>query len=265
MNVLNNYPYVAVMSVSEDKFIKNDGTIVYTSVPNGMPNPDLTWETSEQIDLGFDARFLNSRLTIGLDWYKKTTRDLLVTVAPVVETGIGSTTINAGDVENKGLEIELGWKDKIGSDFHYSINANLATLKNEMTYLTSMVDDIRGAGLQGSDIYTRCAEGEPLWHFWGYKTNGLNPDGTVNYVDKNGDEVINADDKFNIGCGLPKVTYGFTLNADYKGIDFTLFATGVAGNKILPQAYRVDRPYCNNYSWFYDNAGSKFPSPAKGG
>lgn len=265
VNVLDNYPYVAVMSVSEDKFIKNDGTIVYTSVPNGMPNPDLTWETSEQIDLGFDARFLNSRLTIGLDWYKKTTRDLLVTVAPVVETGIGSTTINAGDVENKGLEIELGWKDKIGSDFHYSINANLATLKNEMTYLTPMVDDIRGAGLQGSDIYTRCAEGEPLWHFWGYKTNGLNPDGTVNYVDKNGDDVINADDKFNIGCGLPKVTYGFTLHADYKGIDFTLFATGVAGNKILPQAYRVDRPYCNNYSWFYDNAGSKFPSPAKGG
>ncbi len=262
INVLNNYPYSASMNLNSQWYQYSDGKQdrSWGSVPNGMPNPNLVWEESKQIDLGLDARFLNSRLTLGIDWYKKTTEGLLVTVKPVVETGIGSTVINAGDVENSGLEIELGWKDKIGGDLHYSANFNLATLKNELTYLNDMVDYIPGSSIQGSPLQTRCAEGEPLWYFYGYKTEGVDPvSGEIIYADVDGDGTHgNPGDMTSVGSGLPKVTYGITLNLEYKGIDFTVFGSGVWGNKIVTAAWRADRAYCNNYSYFYNS--SWFPS-----
>ena len=268
INVLSGYPYAVVMNVAEDKYQYDDtGVFTSTSVPNGMPNPDLKWETSDQIDLGFDARFLNSRLTIGFDWYKKTTKDLIVNVKPVIESGIGSTSINAGEVENTGIEMELGWKDKIAKDLHYSVSANFATLKNELTWLSPRADGgkIPGVGLQGSKIVTQCTEGEPLWYFYGYETVGLDDEGHAKFKDQNGDEKIDTKDYVNIGCGLPKFTYGLTINVDYKGFDLLIFGSGVAGNKILVQGFRTDRPYCNNYAWYYENAGKKFPVPEKAG
>lgn len=269
INVLNGYPYSSIINSNEDFYQYNaQGTPTYTSVPNGLPNPNLHWEESEQIDLGLDARFLGGRLSLGVDWYKKTTKGLLVNVKPVIETGIGTTVINAGDVLNTGIELELGWKDQIG-DFNYSVNANMSTLKNELTYLDKTVDYIQGAGLQGSAITTRCSEGEPLWYFYGYKFKEYDKEGNATFEDINGDGVWNSEDMTNIGSGLPKVTYGLTINMEYKGIDLLVFGTGVAGNNILPQAWRVDRPYCNNYAWFYENSctennpNAKFPAVTK--
>ena len=269
INVLSGYPYAVVMNVNEDKYQYTDepGEYAFSSVPNGMPNPDLKWETSEQLDLGFDARFLNSRLTIGFDWFKKTTKDLIVNVKPVIESGIGTTSINAGEVENTGIEVELGWKDKIGKDINYSISSNFATLKNELTYLDPKVAGgaLDGVGLQGSKISTRCTVGEPLWYFWGYESDGLDENGHAKFKDQNGDGKTDKNDYVNIGNGLPKFTYGITINVDYKGFDLLVFGSGVAGNKILPQGFRTDRPYCNTYAWYYENAGSKFPVPEEAG
>jgi len=268
INVLSGYPYAVVMNVMEDFYQYDDsGKQTKTSVPNGMPNPDLTWETSDQIDLGFDARFLNSRLTVGFDWYKKTTKDLIVNVKPVIESGIGTTSINAGEVENTGVEMELGWKDKIGKDLHYSVSANFATNKNELTWLSPRADGgkIPGVGLQGSKIVTQCTEGEPLWYFYGYESDGLDETGHAKFKDQNGDEKIDTKDYVNIGCGLPKFTYGLTINVDYKGFDLLIFGNGVAGNQILAQGFRTDRPYCNTYAWYYENAGKKFPVPEEAG
>lgn len=226
-----------------------------------MPNPDLKWEESEQLDFGLDARFLKGRLSLGLDWYNKKTIGLLVDVKPVIETGVGSTTINAGNVKNTGLEIELGWKDKIG-DLTYSVNANFATLKNELTYLNPTIDKISGTTLQGSSITTQCTQGQPLWYFYGYKFKELDSNGKAIYQDVNGDGVWNSSDRTNLGSGLPTYNYGITINLEYKGLDLLVFGTGAGGNKILPQGYRTDRPYCNNYAWFYENAGTKFPTVA---
>lgn len=267
INVLGGYPYRAVMKMNDMWYQYGKSTdMSYGSVPNGLANPNLVWESSEQLDLGLDARFLNDRLTLGLDWYKKTTNDFLITVMPVIESGVGSTVINAGEVDNKGLEIEIGWDDTVGKDFHYSVNANFATLKNEFKTLPSQVDYLPGSGIQGSNIQTRCAVGEPLWYFHGYKTAGLDENGAVLYkhADGTASTTPNAEEMTNIGCGLPKVTYGITINLDYKGFDFLLFGTGVAGNKIAPTAFRPDRLYCNTYAWFYEKAGSEFPavSPA---
>ncbi len=260
--VLTNYPYSGVINSNSDwyQYIPGDPTLYYGSVPGGsLPNPELTWEESEQIDLGLDARFINGKLSLGFDWYKKETEGLLVSVTPVVETGVGSTTINAGNVENSGIELELGWKDKIG-ELTYSVNANMATLKNELTYLDPITDHMEGPGLQGSGIRTWCEEGEPLWYFRGYKFKELDENGAAVYEDVNGDGVWDSNDMTNIGSGLPTLTYGITINLEYKNFDFLVFGTGATGHEILPQGYRTDRPYTNTYSWFYENAGNNFPT-----
>lgn len=125
ISVLNGYPYTATISVNGQWYQYNPSTgtgeLTYGSGPTELANPDLKWETSEQIDLGLDARMFNSRLTLGFDWYRKMTRDLLISIAPVPEIGVKSTYVNAGNVLNTGVELEFGWKDSIG-DFTYSVN-----------------------------------------------------------------------------------------------------------------------------------------------
>jgi TonB-linked SusC/RagA family outer membrane protein len=263
INVLRDYAWAGVVTVNSDwyQYTPYESTLTYGSFPGTkLANRNLTWEESEQIDLGLDARFLNSRLSLTLDWYKKETVGLLIDVKPVIETGVGSTTMNGGNVDNTGLEIELGWKDNIG-DLTYSVNANLATLKNKVTYLNDIIPFVEGPNLQGSAIRTRVEEGYSLWYFHGYKMAGVDPaTGIAIYEDVNKDGVFNSNDMTDLGSGLPTYTYGLTINLAYKGFDFTVFGTGVGGNKILPQGYRTDRPYCNNYSWFYENSGTNFPS-----
>ncbi|NMB01628.1 MAG: TonB-dependent receptor, partial [Firmicutes bacterium] len=262
IDVLTNYPYSGIVNVNSDWYQYNPdaSTLTYGTMPGGsLPNPNLVWEESKQVDLGLDARFLNGRLSLTMDWFKKQTVGLLIPVKPVIETGVGSTTINGGNVDNTGLEIELGWKDKIG-DLTYSVNANMATLKNEVSYLYPIIPFVEGPRLQGSAIRTRVEEGYSLWYFRGYKFLGLDGDGAAIYEDVNKDGVWDSNDMTDLGSGLPSLTYGITINLDYKNFDFTVFGTGVSGNVILPQGYRTDRPYCNNYAWFYENAGSNFPT-----
>ncbi|MDO5446763.1 MAG: TonB-dependent receptor [Prevotellaceae bacterium] len=269
INVLSGYPYAAVINANSDwyQFTPGVSTMSYGSVTNGLPNPDLEWETSNQIDLGLDARFLNNRLSFGFDYFHKKTEGLLVNVTPVIETGVGQYMMNAGNVKNSGFEFELGWQDRIG-DFKYSVNANLSTLKNEMTYLDQTVDRIQGVALQGSGISTVCMPGHSLWFLRGYEVDHIDDTGAPVFKDIDGNGVWDTNDMTDLGSGLPKVTYGITINMEYKGFDFLLFGAGAAGNKILPQAWRSDRPYCNNYEYFYKNSwtpenhSQKFPSVA---
>ena len=244
VNVLKNYAYIAGINTN-GQFYNYGSTSAVTlgSMPNGIANPNLTWETSEQIDLGADFRFLNNRLTVGFDWYKKITKDLLVDAPTMPESGVSTMTVNAGEVENSGFEVELSWKDHIG-DFKYGISANMATLHNEVTYLDPSIERIAGATVEGaSPEAVRCyfEEGEPVWYMRGYKYAGVAADGTAQYYTKDG-QLTNdpqTEDMTNIGSGLPTLTYGITLNAEYKGFDFTLFGTGAAGNDIYYGLYHT--------------------------
>lgn len=242
VNVLKNYAYIAGINTN-GQFYNYGSTSAVTlgSMPNGIANPNLTWETSEQIDLGADFRFLNNRLTVGFDWYKKITKDLLVDAPTMPESGVSTMTVNAGEVENSGFEVELSWKDHIG-DFKYGISANMATLHNEVTYLDPSIERIAGATVEGASS-VRCyfEEGEPVWYMRGYKYAGVAADGTAQYYTKDG-QLTNdpqTEDMTNIGSGLPTLTYGITLNAEYKGFDFTLFGTGAAGNDIYYGLYHT--------------------------
>ena len=259
INVLNNYPYTSTIAYNgkwyQYNIADNEAPQVFGSLPSRVANPDLKWETSEQIDLGLDARFLNSRLSLGIDWYKKNTKDLLVDVAPQSAVGVSSIVKNAGEIMNKGREIELGWKDKAG-DLNYSVNANFSTLKNEVTYLDP---NVGGRVVHGSyyvsQIRNAFEEGHPIWYFYGYKFGGINKeDGSYTLVDLNEDGQITDADRTDIGQGMPKFNYGLTINLEYKGFDFTVFGSGVGGNSIFPVLFRTDRQLNNTLEYYHENA-----------
>lgn len=256
VNVLNGYQYATTISKNGSWYQYDiaDGVLSYGSGPSGLANPDLKWETSEQVDVGLDARFLSNRLSFTADYFYKTTKDLLINVTPVAETGISSTIINAGRVLNTGLEFEASWRDGIG-DFQYSVSANFSTLSNKVTYLDPSVPRIEADKGQFATFRNVFEVGYPIWYFRGYQYDGVNREtGEPIYHDVNGDGAINDSDRCYIGKGIPDYTYGITVNLSYKGFDFLLFGTGVGGNDIFSILYRADRPFHNSLSYYYVNA-----------
>ena len=274
INVLNNYPYSTDILLNRVWYQYHVDSAVsdYGSLPSGLSNPNLRWETSKQLDLGVDARFFNNRLTVGIDWYNKSTDGLLVNVNPAMEVGVpaffeggpsASSTVNAGAVNNKGFEIELGWRDQIG-DFGYSVSGNAAWLKNRMTYLDPLVGRLTGRTVQGTYLTSYCEPGMPLWYMCGYKAKGVDKDGNMIYVDyddegKVAGETISPqeNDRVYLGKGIPTWTFGLTINMNWRNFDLSIFGNGVAGCEIYPTAFRVDRPTCNTYAWYWQNSWKK--------
>ena len=260
--VLSGYPYSTSISYNSQSYQFGEGNALSLgSQPDGLANPDLTWETSVQTDFGLDLRMFNNRLTFTADWFNKDTKDLLVNIAPVAEVGISSTTVNAGAINNTGFEFELGWQDHIG-DFGYSINANLSTLKNTVTYLEPSVGHISGTGFANYKLKTYFQEGYPVWFIRGFEYAGIGEDGRANYYDANGNitqSPVDADLKY-LGNTLPPLTYGVTLRLDWKGVDFTVFGTGAAGHYLVPCVYRTQHMNINSLSYFYEEAGKSIPT-----
>ena len=276
VNILSGYPYTSPIALNQSFYQYNpsilDGKLTYGSKPTGLANPDLTWETSEQVDLGLDARFLNDRLTLGVDWYRKTTKDLLIEIAPLPEIGVNKTVVNSGKVLNTGLDIELGWRDNI-KDFKYGVTVNGSTLKNEVKEVSAMVNRLTEVGIDGfnNQLKPTFEAGHSVWYFRGYKYAGVAEDGSALYYDKNG-KVTPAptdEDKQDLGAGIPKFTYGITINLAYKGFDFSVFGTGAAGNKIYNLMVSADRPLVNGIttywenSWREDRTNAKYPDMKK--
>ena len=265
VNVLNNYPYSSTIAVGNNWYqyhVDQLGAIMSSS-PSGLPNPDLTWETSEQIDLGLDARFLNNRLSFTADYFNKKTKDLLIEVTRPVEFGHSSQTINGGSVLNSGFEFELSWKDQIG-DFSYSVGANFSTLHNEVLSLVDGVPRIEreDASSTNYDIYTAFEPGYPVWYLLGFNYEGVDKDGKPVITDYNGDGNIDNADRIHIGQGIPTYTYGLNVNLAWKGFDFTLYGAGQGGNHIVPVLHRTQ--YNNTYRWYLEAAkNGTFPTADK--
>jgi TonB-dependent starch-binding outer membrane protein SusC len=250
---LNNYLWASLLQSTGSYPVKEDLSITATQ-PANLANNKLKWETSEQTDVGIDLRAFKDRLTFSVDYYIKTTKDLLTQFTPPLETGLftNQTYVNAGDVQNKGFEFELGYRNNIG-DFSYNVNGNLATLHNEVTYLNPDLNQLNGAQVNLATV-TVFKKGEPIWYFYGYKTDGIDPTtGDPVFVDEDGVPGITTADKTYIGSGIPKITYGGNLTLSYKGFDIEAFVQGQAGNKILFGMVRTDRPVSNKLKVFYDD------------
>ena len=248
---------------------------------NIVPNPDVTWETSEQLDLGFDARFLNSRLGLTFDWYKKTTKDWLIVAPRIAIEGTNPAYINGGDVENKGVEIALTWNDKIGSDFNYNIGVNFATNKNEVTRIANENGYINGGSSvlsQGTEYIYRAQVGKPIGYFYGMSYSGIwqnqqqiddaraagqavldnaqpgdciwddyNGDGVITYAEAKDADGNDICDRHEIGNPNPDVTLGINLGLSWKGLDFAVNGAGAFGQQIMRSYRSFSDSWWHNY------------------
>ncbi len=249
----------------------NTGIMQYGSSPGVIPNPEVKWEESEQTDLGIDLLFLNGAFNFSFDYFVKLTKGMLMEQPIPNYVGQGAPMANAGDMENRGFEFEIGWKNKIG-DLNYFVSANASYLKNKLIKLGNASGEAiyESSAASGVGSYVKGKNGEIFPYFYGYKTNGifqtqaevnayvntsgalLQPSakpGDVRFVDLNGDGIISDDDKTNIGKGMPDWTYGLTMGADWKGIDLNLFFQGTIGNDVFDFAQRGDIPAMNRPAW----------------
>ena len=282
---ISKYQYLATIALSGEagdsgyKFASDMPTSVAGTPHTGayaniVPNPDLTWETSEQLDLGFDARFLNNRLGLTFDWYKKTTKDWLIGGNLLAIYGTNPAAINGGDVENTGIEIALSWNDRIGKDFSYNASVNLTTNKNEVTRIANdnhYINGPSGVLSQGTEYVYRAEEGTPIGYFYGMSYSGIWQNqqqiddarkagkavldgaqpGDCIWDDWNGDGVITyaegkTCDRHEIGNPNPDVMLGINLGLNYKGFDFAVNGAGAFGMQVM-RSYRSfsDAPYQN--------------------
>ena len=257
---------------------------------SNVPNPDVTWETSEQTNIGLDARFIGGRLGVNFDWYVKKTKDWLVTAPMNAVLGYENPAmVNGGDVKNTGFELALSWRDKIGSDFNYHANVNLATNKNEVTRLQNL-DYINGqdkAIFENSSWVSRVEVGHPIGYFSGMSYSGIWQNqaqidaaiasgkavlagavpGDCIWDDWNGDGQISlSEDRHEIGSPHPDVTLGITLGFDWKGLDFGVTGSGAFGQQVM-QCYRtalLANPY-GNYTveafdrWHGEGTNNEYP------
>lgn len=216
-------------------------------------NPDLQWESKLDRNIGLDFGLFNETITGSVEYFNNKSSDILFAVPLAASTGSpGGTQIrNIADVKVSGYELTLGYNDRKG-DFTWSATANLGTSKNEVTYLAPGVTSVLGgpSGRAGLEQFSRLEVGQPLFYFWGYQTNGIYQNqaevnavlapgqttfqpGDIRFVDRNGDKVINSEDKTNIGNPYPDFTYGLNLTAAYKKFDFNCFISGVSGNDVF--------------------------------
>ena len=248
---------------------------------NIVPNPDVTWETSEQLDLGFDARFLDSRLGLTFDWYKKTTKDWLIVAPRIAIEGTNPAYINGGDVRNTGVEIAVTWNDRIGKDFSYNVGVNFATNKNKVTRIANETGYINGGGSilsQGTEYIYRAQVDKPIGYFYGMSYSGIwqnqaeidaaraagkavldnaqpgdciwddwNGDGVITYAeakDANGNDIC---DRHEIGNPNPDVTLGINLGLAWKGLDFAVNGAGAFGMQIMRSYRSFSDSWWHNY------------------
>lgn len=255
--------------------------------PSRLSNESVKWETSEQLNIGFDAYMLRNRLGINADFYTKKTKDWLV-VAPILATaGAGAPYINGGDVKNTGIELGLTWRDNIGQ-VNYNIGVNGSYNKNKVGNIPTddgIIHGLTGMLYDNSEEFYRAQNGYAIGYFWGYKTAGvfqseedieawkaagngiLQADvkpGDVKYVDLDKNGKIDATDKTDLGNGMPDFSFGFNIGFEYKGFDFNLNANGVMGNKIV-QSYRNHTNKQANYTtailnrWTGEGTSNKIP------
>ena len=248
-----------------------DGNLNIAAEPTILSNPELTWETSEQIDLGFDMSMFNNKVGVTFDYFQKETKDLLNQGIIPNFVGNNAPTVNLGDITNTGIELELSYRNTIG-DLSFEVAANLTRIKNEVTALDENLNFAPGAGVGVGWTATAFETGLPAWYFRGYQTEGILQSeqeateymnslgltegfqaGDPRVVDVNGDGTITPDDQTFIGSPHPDMLYGLRLAAEYKGFDFTMFMQGSQGNDILLGYNRTDRASSNKPAFFYED------------
>jgi TonB-linked SusC/RagA family outer membrane protein len=289
---------------SGDPSVSEVGDLINGVGAGVLGNPDLKWEEQQTANIGFDARLFDNKISFTADAFSKRTKDLLFDpqasgVIGATAPGAGLPLINAGTVENKGFEFQIGYDDNFSEDFKFNVSYNVTFLDNEVTSLNGLIGPRGGefgVGINQNDI-SRMEVGLPLGYFHGYKTDGLhqtqaeidalnaaapkNEDGSngvfhegagpgdLKFVDTNGDGKISDEDRTNIGDAIADITMGFNIGFTYKNIDFSANAFASIGNDLVRDYERIDL-FTNKGSFVADrwqgtNTSNTIPRATSGG
>jgi TonB-linked SusC/RagA family outer membrane protein len=246
---ISDYAYSSTLTSNMNYNFANAAVIGTTAA--GRPNADLKWEETTMTNIGLDLGLFKNQFTMSAEYYMNTSSDLLMNVPLALSSGdwTGSIPQNAGSMDTKGFELQLGYNDFEG-DFQWSTSVVLGTFKNEVKSLGDATY-ISGFSFEGEDL-NRCQVGEEAFFFYGWDFDGIFQSdadalaymggtehdfnaaqaGDFRIKDSNGDGIINSQDRTNIGNPFPKMTLGLDINASYKGFDLNVFISGVYGNKL---------------------------------
>ena len=236
------------LTVSADPYL----TAIFGNQPvqgasiNTVVPPVIVWEKSQGSDFGLEAGFLHNRLTFEADYYDRQTKDAIfsIPIPASVGTNSGSIIGNQADIQNRGFEFSLSWKDQVNKDFSYSFSGNIGVNNNKVLSVESGKNPIYagGKGMANGNLGTRTVVGEPIGEFYGYKVTGVfqtpaevaasnqksAQPGDFIYQDTNGDKQIDSRDRIVLGNPNPKINYGFNTAFTYKAWDLALDFQGVA-------------------------------------
>ncbi|MBC3757409.1 TonB-dependent receptor [Hyunsoonleella sp. SJ7] len=248
------------------------GDLIFGTASGVPGNPNLKWEEQESTNIGFDARLFNNKVSLSADAFRKQTKDLLFApqASGLINPSLSPTSfplVNAGTVENKGLEFSISYNDNFSDDFQFNIGFNLTLLDNEVISVNGEIPPVGGefgVGISQTGI-ARMVPGLPLGHFFGYKTRGIYqtqaeidalnataPSGTYHsdnggaqvgdliFVDINGDGEITPDDRTVIGDPIAELAMGFNIGFSYKNLDFSANAFASVGNDMIRDYERKD-------------------------
>lgn len=257
---IGNFAYTSTIATGNGYSFGPDEQFNTGSIPSSVSNPNLKWETSEQLDIGIDLGLWEDRLMIKSDYYLKKTKGLLVQAPIPGHVGNNAPVVNGGSVQNEGIELSVDYRN-YRNEFSYNVGANVAFNRNEVTHIGNAEGIITGAGFATYGIVTRAEVGNPIGYFWGYETDGIfqNQQEVDNYVNENGnliqplaqpgdvrfrdldgDGQIDDGDRTMIGNPTPDMTYGINMGANYKQFDLSIFMQGTLGNDIFNATRRHD-------------------------
>lgn len=247
---IGNYPWASFVNngFNYPLGVEQATNIGYTITSRG--NANVQWESSTQIDLGLEGGLFRNKIIFSIDYFIKKTSDMLIPI-PVPKSGGGAGVpyVNAGSIENKGLELQLTYRNKVGA-FEYDISANASMIKNKVLSLNNG-NPIPGGRIDNGIFATLTEVGNPIGSFYlyemegifqnktqifthAYQGNNIQP-GDVMYRDVNSDGIIDEKDRTHVGSPIPTLTYGLTINLQYKNFDLSAFMQGVLGNKVYYQ------------------------------
>ncbi len=266
---IGDFRYTVLTSMGNNAIFGSNEQVVIGSKASGLANPDLKWEESEQLDFGVDFGFFNNALTLTVDYYKKKTNGMLMTMVIPSYVGESKPIGNVGNMENSGFEFEASYKFRV-SDWNFRIGGNMTYLKNKLIEFGNESGWQNYDSFQGSGTISRAQNGKPFPYFYGYKTDGIfqnmnevkayvNKDGgliqpnavpgDVRFVDVDGNGSISEDDRTDIGKGMPDWTYGINFSANWKNFDLSMMWQGTMGNDVFDATRRTDISATNLPSW----------------
>ena len=266
---IGNFKYTVLTSPGNNAIFGSSENVINGVKASGLANPDLKWEESEQLDFGLDFGFFNNALTFTADYYKKKTNGMLMEMNIPFYVGEAKPIGNVGKMENSGIELEAAYKFRV-SDWNFRVSANASYLKNKLIEYGNESGWENLDSFQGTGDISRAENGKPFPFFYGYKTAGIfqNTDevkaykndkgellqptavpGDVRFVDVDGNGIIDANDRTDIGTGMPDWTFGFNLGVSWKNFDLNMMWQGTAGNDIYDATRRTDIATSNLPSW----------------